>query len=346
MQLLSPERRSAALLVQEGAAAIQIGDRARARSLLEQAVAVEPEHEQAWHWLSVAVESEAERRHCLERVIAINPQNLVARQELENLSPQRLPARITRPITPPLSPSETGPAPVVPPRGDRSTRPLFDPADTLPPAIPVPVPPTLMAAAGPSSQQNHTRLLLSRNALRAIPASLYALIFMLFFLPFVTVSCAGQEVSYSGIDLMREDVNIDATRWVVRTVMPEVEPSSTSTRAPAILAFVAAVGGFIASLLPMKAGRIAAAVTGVAGGGALMLLRFGIERQARTSGLEHMIGVSYEFGYWGALVLFLVAAALGALVLVAELRVRNQQPWGTIGPASQGAGKPFDHSPL
>lgn len=71
----------------QGIAALQQGDRQRARELLSQATQLNPADEYAWLWLSSAVDNDWERRQCLERVLAINPSNEAARRELQNLPP-------------------------------------------------------------------------------------------------------------------------------------------------------------------------------------------------------------------------------------------------------------------
>ena len=55
------------LLMRQGIAALQANDKARAHDLLGQALQLAPHNEHAWLWLSGAVETDAERRYCLER---------------------------------------------------------------------------------------------------------------------------------------------------------------------------------------------------------------------------------------------------------------------------------------
>jgi hypothetical protein len=72
--------------LQAGIAAAREDRRAEARALLQQALQVNPRSEQGWLWMSAVVESEAERRICLERVLTINPYNQTAQSGLEKLS--------------------------------------------------------------------------------------------------------------------------------------------------------------------------------------------------------------------------------------------------------------------
>jgi hypothetical protein len=92
------------LLTQQGMAALQTNDKARAYDLLGRAIQLAPHNEQAWLWLSGAVESAAERRYCLEQVLMINPHNAAAQRGMALLPP-----------TLPISPfKEAAPEPVVP----------------------------------------------------------------------------------------------------------------------------------------------------------------------------------------------------------------------------------------
>ena len=77
--------------LQQAAAALDAGLRVRARLLLEQVLQADPRSERAWLWLADALASngaeEAERRFCLEQVLALNRRNALARRALEALGP-------------------------------------------------------------------------------------------------------------------------------------------------------------------------------------------------------------------------------------------------------------------
>lgn len=73
--------------LQAGITAAREGRHAEAQALLQQTLQANPRSEQGWLWMSAVVESDAERRTCLERVLAINPHNQTARAGLETFSP-------------------------------------------------------------------------------------------------------------------------------------------------------------------------------------------------------------------------------------------------------------------
>lgn len=70
-------------LVEEGIAALKSGDRVKARALFREAIFRNPREELAWLWMSGVISGQKEQHYCLERVLAINPNNLAARKGLE-----------------------------------------------------------------------------------------------------------------------------------------------------------------------------------------------------------------------------------------------------------------------
>lgn len=71
--------------LQQAIAALNEGDRGRARQLLAQVLQADPCNESAWLWLVRAVDDPAHARECVERVLRINPGNEEARQMLETI---------------------------------------------------------------------------------------------------------------------------------------------------------------------------------------------------------------------------------------------------------------------
>jgi hypothetical protein len=72
-------------LLKQGIAALNAGRKAEARRFLMQAVRQDKHNEMAWLWLSGAVDTDKERRICLENVLAINPGNEIAKRGLASL---------------------------------------------------------------------------------------------------------------------------------------------------------------------------------------------------------------------------------------------------------------------
>lgn len=72
-------------LVKQAMVALKAGRKAEARTLLEQAVDQDQRHENAWFYLSAAVDSLEEQEICLENVLALNPNHAKAKQGLESV---------------------------------------------------------------------------------------------------------------------------------------------------------------------------------------------------------------------------------------------------------------------
>ncbi|MBK8031914.1 MAG: hypothetical protein IPK17_21030 [Chloroflexi bacterium] len=72
-------------LLQEGIAAFQAGDRAKARELFMLVAEIDSKNERAWYYLAVLEPDTALRRQYLERVLTINPKNEKAREVLDRL---------------------------------------------------------------------------------------------------------------------------------------------------------------------------------------------------------------------------------------------------------------------
>jgi hypothetical protein len=134
-------------ILRQAREAIRREDKVTARALLSEAIRDYPDSEIAWVWLSAIVDDPERERQCLERVLAINPDNPVAQKYMQRIRPivgtPDLPEDVYSPTEPILSPTEpvhaaTEPvySPVAP--AFSSTEPMFLPAE--PPAPPAEAP--------------------------------------------------------------------------------------------------------------------------------------------------------------------------------------------------------------
>jgi hypothetical protein len=77
--------RSLALLTQEGKQAMSRGDAQKAYELFSQAVELDPANAEAWLGKGLVARHEIEKRICFQRVLALDPDNTVAKGELQRL---------------------------------------------------------------------------------------------------------------------------------------------------------------------------------------------------------------------------------------------------------------------
>ncbi len=80
------EKQEVRELVERGIAAARAERKEEAEEILRQAVALDPQNERAWLWLSAVVEGVEAQRECLQRVLKINPSNSFARSGLSFLA--------------------------------------------------------------------------------------------------------------------------------------------------------------------------------------------------------------------------------------------------------------------
>ncbi|MBX3054849.1 MAG: hypothetical protein KF770_00100 [Anaerolineae bacterium] len=71
--------------LQDGITAVKEGQPEKARLLLLKVVDAAEDNERGWLWLSRVVEEDADKRTCLENVLALNPENAAARRMLIGL---------------------------------------------------------------------------------------------------------------------------------------------------------------------------------------------------------------------------------------------------------------------
>jgi hypothetical protein len=98
-------------ILAQGIEAVKAGDRPRARELLARAIRLNPADDRAWLWLSGAVETDDDRRRCLERVLQLNPGNQAAQRGLAAMAPAASVAPAAVPPAPPTPARAADPAP-------------------------------------------------------------------------------------------------------------------------------------------------------------------------------------------------------------------------------------------
>ncbi|MBI1877770.1 MAG: hypothetical protein HYR94_06005 [Chloroflexi bacterium] len=81
----SASARTSALLTEQGNRAAHQGDLAQAYERFSQAIELDPANAAAWLGKGLVAQQETEKRICFQRVLALDPQNLLAQVELQQL---------------------------------------------------------------------------------------------------------------------------------------------------------------------------------------------------------------------------------------------------------------------
>ncbi len=89
-------------LLREAIASAKAGNKSWARECLQRLLKLEPNNEDAWLWMSMVLETPGEKRFCLQKVLAVNPQNAQALAGLRYLDQQS-----KAPIRPIVQPKRT-----------------------------------------------------------------------------------------------------------------------------------------------------------------------------------------------------------------------------------------------
>ncbi len=94
-----------ATLLEQGIIAAKNGQKMQAKTLFQQVLLADDRNERAWLWMSEAADSPIEQIACIERALAINPDNKTAELALQTLKSQLTPQ--IEPLTALASPPQT-----------------------------------------------------------------------------------------------------------------------------------------------------------------------------------------------------------------------------------------------
>lgn len=189
---------------------------------------------------------------------------------------------------------------------------------------------------------------------RFLSSPFFLLAGLAFFLPFVTVSCASDlgdqftqglgdafgdqaqipegdlEETLTGVDIVMGETSSTGEPALpdvgaATPAAPEAQESGDNSQLWAIIALAAAALGIFLSLIPGGAGPLLAILLGLAGAVTLFLVKVEIDGSI-PSEAQSFIDVKYEMGFWGALILFVIAALTGAFRLLSRDRPAAAAP--------------------
>jgi hypothetical protein len=145
---------------------------------------------------------------------------------------------------------------------------------------------------------------------KKISASMFALVFICFFLPFVTISCNNQPVVQLSALELTTGKTFEMLKDVTDKTLVEV-PKELPGDGKATLVLAAAAAGVGTSLLKVRRSSLISAGVGAFGLLMLQAIKLGIESQLVERGPSAMgFKAEYGIGFWGPTFLFLSAIAL------------------------------------
>jgi len=146
--------------------------------------------------------------------------------------------------------------------------------------------------------------------LKKFSPAFYGIIILLFFLPFVNLSCSGQTImSLSGFQLITGS-EYKANSMFGETTEGEVKENKEIKSQPlALFALLTAVIALGISFFKKRIIALVNIVVSVLGVVFLFLLKFNLDSDAELSG-QNMITLEYQFAYWLCIILFIAAAVV------------------------------------
>lgn len=144
--------------------------------------------------------------------------------------------------------------------------------------------------------------------LKKFSPGFYGIIILLFFLPFVNLSCSGQTImSLSGFQLIT-GADYKANSMFGETTTSEAKENEKVDSQPlALFALLSAVIGLAISFVKMRTMSLVNIVLSVLGAIFLILLKINMDGDVKLSG-QAVITLDYQFAYWLSIILFLAAA--------------------------------------
>jgi hypothetical protein len=165
-----------------------------------------------------------------------------------------------------------------------------------------------------------------KESLKFLSPALFLLVALCFFLPFVSFTCQGQKLAtITGMELVTgtkiekfnmQDPNTGQTD-------PELDEDKKIDSEPlAVAALIFALAGIVISLIP-RYSKMLSVITGILGALMLLFLRSSIGSEITGDFEFKIIDVSYEWGYYLALILFFCAFAANLYLIISENKIAS-----------------------
>ncbi len=146
--------------------------------------------------------------------------------------------------------------------------------------------------------------------LKKFSPGFYGIIILLFFLPFVNLSCSGQTImSLSGFQLIT-GADYQPNSMFGENTDGEVKADEKIDSQPlALFALLAAVIALAISFVKIRMMSLINIVLSALGAIFLILLKINMDGDAKLSA-QAVITLDYQFAYWLSIILFIAAAVI------------------------------------
>lgn len=140
----------------------------------------------------------------------------------------------------------------------------------------------------------------------------YGVIVILFFLPFVNLSCGGQTImSLTGFQLITGTEYQPASMFGETTGAEVKEDKKIDAQPLALFAFAAAIIGLVLAFIKIRLVALADIIVSAAGAVFLILLKINMDADAELNiPGQNVLTLDYQFAYWFSIILFIAGAVV------------------------------------
>lgn len=167
------------------------------------------------------------------------------------------------------------------------------------------------------------------NEIKKFSPVVFVFVIICFFLPFVSVSCGGEKiVTLSGVQLVT-GTTVKAPSSSGSMFQRETTEKRETGREPlAIIALVITIAGLGLSFIKSRKSAIAPALAGGAAAISFLAMKYKIDREVLREA-EGALQTEYNFGFWLAFLLSVVAVALNLFLFTKREKAvppRSEEP--------------------
>jgi hypothetical protein len=176
-----------------------------------------------------------------------------------------------------------------------------------------------------------------KDAEKFLSPSLFLLVALCFFLPFVSFTCQGQKLAtITGMELVTgtKIEKFEMEKVDEQQKSPDLDKERNVDSEPlAVAAFIFALIGIVVSIIP-RYSRVISLIAGALGVLSLLFLRSSIGADLPGDSDFKILEVTYEWGYYLALILFIVAFLINLYLLRLQNKIIPDLPPADLPPGN------------